>query len=149
MHRFFAILLVAGPASAMQVDVPRPELCFTSTRVVLADVTSTETTWSTDADGGLETTVWFAAQKEFRGTGGDTIELLLPGGVKDGVEHWVEHSPRFIEDARYLLFLAPHAERGLQLLGGEQGAILISDKPGAPGEALSAAIRSLGDCYAP
>lgn len=149
MRRILPLLALTAPALALQVDVPRSELCFASTRVVVADVTSTETTWSDAPDGGLETRVWFTTTREVRGVGNETIELLLPGGVKGDVEHWVEHSPRFEIDARYLLFLAPHTDRGLQLLGGEQGAIRIADKPGAPGEALSDALRSLGACHAP
>lgn len=149
MRTALLLLLAVAPATAMQTQVPLPELCFSSTRVVVAEVTSTETVWSTAPDGGLETHVWFASTKNIRGTGPETVELTLPGGEKDGLTHWVEHTPHFELDARYMLFLAPHAERGLEILGGEQGAIRIAARPGDKGASLAEVLRGLGDCHVP
>lgn len=146
MRVWFFVLLLAPPATALQRDVPRPELCAASTQVVVADVTSKETLWTTAANGGLETRVWLAAHRSVRGVSGDTIELVFDGGEKGGLTHWVEHSPDLEIDARYLLFLAPHADRGLEVLGGEAGAIRIAARPDEPGESLSHALRTLGDC---
>lgn len=146
MRSILLLLLFASPATALQSEMSRPELCRASTQVVVADVTSTETLWAIGEQGGLETRVWFSTQRSVRGTSKETLELLLPGGELDGLTHWVEHTPDFEMDARYLLFLAPHADRGTEVLGGEQGAIRIAAKPGDRGEALSDALRTLGDC---
>lgn len=140
------LLAAAAPALAMQLEVPRPELCAASTQVVVADVTSTETLWSASPEGGLETRVWLTTHRTVHGHEDGTVELLFPGGTKDGLTQWVEHTPQLLEGARYLLFLAPHPERGLQVLGGEQGAVRIAARPGEPGESLAGALRSLGDC---
>ena len=142
-------LFFALAAFGMQVDVPRAELCMAAHRVVLAEVTSQEVLWSPGSEGGLETRTWFTTKRDIRAPGPENIELVMPGGQKDGFEHWVEHSPTFVEGQQYLLFLAPHPERGLEVLGGEQGAIAIRQTPGGPGETLSSALRSLGGCYAP
>ncbi|MCO4748194.1 MAG: hypothetical protein KC912_25595 [Proteobacteria bacterium] len=140
-------LLFSAPATALQRDVPRPELCAASTQVVVADVTSQETVWSATPDGGLETRVWFATHRLVRGVSEDTIELVFEGGQKGDLTHWVEHSPDFVMDARYMLFLAPHKDRGLQVLGGEAGAIRIASKPNEPGESLAKVLGTLGDCH--
>ena len=144
--RFLLPLLLATPAVAVQLAVPRPELCAASTQVVVADVTSTEVNWAAGDEGGLETRVWLTTHKTVRGHDDANLELVFPGGEKDGLMHWVEHVPQFDMDARYLLFLAPHPEKGLQVLGGELGAVRIATKPDEKGESLAKALRSLGDC---
>lgn len=142
----FPLLLLAAPATAMQIEVPRHELCAASTQVVVAEVTSMETVWAADSNGGLETRVWLHTHREVRGSSPELIELVFPGGTKDGMTHFVEHSPKLVLDARYMLFLAPHDERKTQVLGGEQGVVRIASRPTDPGESLASVLSDLGDC---
>ena len=105
------LVLVAGlgftpPASALQEEASRPELCTISDAVAIAEVTSAEVAWTEDADGGIVRRVWFALSLSLRGDAPETLEVLLPGGEIDGVRYKVEDSPEQLRlDRRYLLFL--------------------------------------------
>ena len=141
-------LLGAAPSSALEVERTRHQLCAKADVVVIAEVTSFDTIWLEGAEGGLLTRVWFAAVMPVRGnTGEGAIELLLPGGAKDGVEHYVEDTPeKPTRDRRYLLFLKRGPNGSYKVIGGERGVVAIKDQAYSDGERHIDALASVSSC---
>jgi hypothetical protein len=102
----------------MQPWFSEEELRERADLVVIAEVTSSEVRWAEGRRGGLETVVWLAT------TAGETLEIVLPGGEKDGHYTRVEDVPRLLPDRSYLLHLIA-TPQGWQVLGGEQGAVRV------------------------
>jgi len=144
-----ATLSMPTAASALQLERGRVELCAKADVVVVAEVTSFETVWEEGDGGGLLTRVWFARKLAVRGDSGDhTIELLVPGGIKAGLEHYVEDSPpRPQLDRRYLLFLVVSPRGGFQVLGGEAGVVALNDSIHKDGERYLDAVSSVASCH--
>ena len=151
--RLFGFLLVAflvtpGTASALEVERTRHELCDAADAVVIAEVTSSETVWEEGPDGALLTRVWFSPTLAVRGDAGENaVELLLPGGVKGGIEHHVEDTPKKPQrDRRYLLFLVASPRGGFRVVGGEAGAIALNGTRHSDGERYLDAVISVAGC---
>ena len=141
-----AVVLLAAPAWAMQLELSRPELCSLADRVVIGEVTSQETLWAEGAEGGIVRRAWIAAGRDLRGSGSDTVEVLLPGGRIGEVQHRVEDVPDLHTDGRYLLFLHRHPDGSFGVLGGEQGAVRVQQPAGGAGEPFLSALASVGRC---
>ena len=135
-------------ASALEIERSRPQLCSKADVVVIGEVTSSETVWEQGDNGGLLTRVWFARKLPVLGDTGDAaIELVLPGGIKGDLEHYVEDSPTQLQrDRRYLLILVESPRGGFQLLGGEAGAVPLNDSVYRDGERYLDAVGSVAQC---
>ncbi len=151
--RLFSFLLMSFlvlpvTASALEVERTRHQLCDAADAVVIAEVTSSETVWEEGPDGALLTRVWFAPTLAVRGDAGDNaIELLLPGGVKGGIEHHVEDTPKKPQrDRRYLLFLVSSPRGGFRIIGGEAGAVALNGVLHSDGERYLDAVISVAGC---
>lgn len=140
---------IAGPSAAMQLELSRPELCGLAERVVIGEVTSGETLWAEGDTGGILRRVWLASERQLRGSGPDTVEIVLPGGTIGDVTHTVEDVPELDVDGRYLLFLSRNEAGSWQVIGGEQGAVRIQPPQGGDGERFVDALVSVGRCDAP
>lgn len=139
-------LLVGSPAIAMQDRLTRFELCVRADLVVIGEVTSAETVWTED---GIERHAWVAVGRTISGRPRDTVEVRLPGGTIGELRHWVEDVPELEEDLRYLLFLYEDWAGGLQVLGGDAGAVRIQPPAGGEGEPYISALASVGRCGRP
>jgi len=137
-------LLVASPAAALQLQLSRPALCSIADRVLIGEVTSDEVHWT--EEGGIARRAWIAVERDLRGHGEDTAELMLPGGVIGDIEHWVEDVPNLRMDGRYMLFLRDNPDGSYSVLGGDQGAVLVAPPAGGEGEAFIEALASVGRC---
>ncbi len=148
MHRVLApfalVALTAATvdAGAAQIEMTRPELCNHSYQVVIAEVTDIETRWA--PNGKIERLVHLAVSETLKGPASNDVEVVLPGGKIDDLEYSVEHSPRLLEDARYLLFVS---DRG-DVVGGEQGAIRVTPRGAHVGETVEQARASVEVCRA-
>ena len=145
-----AVLLLAAPAWALQLEMTRPELCQLSSHVVVAEVTDIETRWTSDDSGSIERTAHIAVTVGVKGAG-DSLDLHLPGGVIDETRVAVEDVPDLIENATYLLFLAPDELGRLTVIGGEQGYIRINGSASKNsgsfrGETLEQALKTVEVC---
>ncbi len=142
-----SLLWLALPAFSAQLELSAPELCGLSTHVVVGEVTSTEVLWSSGPEGGLETHVWLAVEAVVHGEPVDTVEIVFPGGERDGWKHWVEDTPELVPDRRYSLFVQ-QGEHGAQVVGGDQGAMQL--KRSADVDAFSQDLQAvMGACHAP
>ncbi len=141
-----AVILFAAPAWAMQLSMSRPALCSISDRVLIGEVTSAETLWAEGDDGGIFRRVWIANERDLRGRGSDTVEVILPGGSLGDVHHRVEDVPDLSVDGRYLLFLRRADDGSFSVLGGDQGAARVQAPTGGAGERFIDALASVGRC---
>jgi hypothetical protein len=141
----FALCLASGAAWAAQVKVSRPQLCEVSDLVVLAEVTSGETRWATGTAGAIERVRWLHVHDLVRGSAGDTIEVILPGGTIGGTGQWVEDVPELLGNTTYLLFLDV-VGTSLQVIGGDQGAVRVARRPGERGEPIADVLASVEVC---
>lgn len=138
------VLLASVAAGAAEPRLDRVQLCTRADLVIIGEVTSDETLWT--PGGGIERHAWVAVARTIRGPAQDTVQVTLPGGVLGASTHWVEDVPELHEASRYLLFLYRDAAGGLQVLGGEQGAVLIQPPDGGPGEPHLSALASVATC---
>jgi len=144
-------LLGALPALAMQLQVTRPQLCGISSAVVLAETTSSEVRWSTQAGGGIETVVWASVERTLHGDAPGTVQLMMPGGTIGDIGMGQSDTPELDIDRRYLLFVQ-QSGTDWKVIGGDQGAILLEGGvAGVPGqgEATDLAVASVSACVAP
>lgn len=145
-------MLAAVPASALQLEVTRPELCTMSSHVVVGEVTDVETRWTSDDSGSIERTAHLAVGEVVRGPAVTDLDLHLPGGTIDETTVRVEDVPDLLENGRYLLFLAPDDAGRLVVIGGEQGVVRISGARSRTsgtfdrGEALEHALETVEAC---
>lgn len=139
-------LFAVSPAMALQIWMPRTELCAVADRVVIGEVTSGETLWGEGDEGGIYRRMWIAAERNLRGGGADTVELILPGGEIDGFVDRVEHVPDLEIDKRYLLFLKVSEHGSWRISGGDLGASLVAPPEGGEGETFLQALASVGRC---
>jgi len=139
---YLIALATTGGADAAQLALTRQELCEHSDRVVIAEVTDIETRWA--SRGRIEHLVHLSVEKTLAGSPHDDLELLLPGGTIGDLQYVVEHAPKLLVDARYLLFVS---DRG-DVVGGEQGAIRITPAGAHVGESLETALQSVEACRA-
>lgn len=143
------VLLFPSSVFGIEQERSREELCVAADAVVVAELTSSETVWVSGEEGGLLTRVWFAALLSLRGTPTDsTIELLLPGGEKGGLTHYVEDTPEKLDlDRRYLLFLKANPRGpGFRVLGGEAGVVALKGQRHPDGERYIEALSSVALC---
>ncbi len=145
--RLFPLLLLALPASALQLQLDDAQLCGLSSHVVVGEITSSEVRWAEGDEGGIETHVWLAVDEVVRGPQTDTIHIVLPGGEIDGLRHWVEDVPMLVENHSYTLFLFD-TPMGNMIVGGDQGVRYV--KPRADRTAVAESVKdSVGSCVAP
>ncbi len=136
-----------GVAHAVQLELTRGELCELSEKVVVGEVSSTETRWADVRSGAIERSAWISVALDVKGQKADTVEVILPGGSMGELSHWVEHTPRLIENGRYLLFLSQIGGRWF-VTGGEQGAVRITPQGARIGETQEEALLSAEACRA-
>lgn len=135
-------------AQALQIEMSRAELCQVSDLVVVGEVTSGETQWASNApEGAIERLRWVRVTDAVRGAASGTLEVVLPGGTIGDLTHWVEDVPELMSNARYLLFLH-EVDGGLQIIGGEQGAVRIARSATEQGERIEALLEELEVCRA-
>lgn len=134
-------------ASALQLDLSRPQLCSIADAVILAEVTDLETFWSEDQEGGIVRHAAIANLKTVHGQADAALTVLLPGGTIGELTQWVEDVPALRVDTRYLLFL-DKVDHGWQVIGGDAGAVLITPGGWRAGETEEKAIASVGGCNA-
>jgi len=148
MERYLVWGVVAlgiGVAQAATLQLSRTELCELSSKVLVGEVSSQETRWSSGGAGAIERVVWVSVSTDVKGPPTSSVEVVLPGGQLQGVGHWVEDTPRLIENGRYLLFLQPIEGRWF-VTGGEQGAIRLTPQGARVGETEADALASVGAC---
>lgn len=140
--------LAPSTAHALQPEMTLGELCEISDFVVTGEVTSGETRWASHApEGAIERIRWIKLDDVLRGGIQGTVEVVLPGGTMGDLTHWVEDVPVLMTNARYLLFLY-EADGGLQVIGGEQGAVRIARTDTEQGASLERLRDELEDCRA-
>lgn len=136
------------PAHALQIEMSRAELCQVADLVVVGEVTSGGTQWASHApEGAIERIRWVRVTDVVRGVAQGTLEVVLPGGTIGDLTHWVEDVPELMINARYLLFLH-EVDGGLQIIGGEQGAVRVARRATEQGERLEALLEELEVCRA-
>jgi hypothetical protein len=148
MERYLAwgvMALGIGVAHAATLQMSRAELCELSSKVLVGEVSSQETRWSAGGSGAIERVVWVSVSTDVKGQPSSSVEVVLPGGELEGVAHWVEDSPRLIENGRYLLFLQAIEGRWF-VTGGEQGAVRLTPHGARVGETDADALSSVGAC---
>lgn len=136
------MILLLDPAQAAQVELTRAELCAHAERVVVGEVTDVE--HRPTADDSIERRVHLAVRQTVKGEKSDDVTVTIPGGTLGEVTVWVEHSPVFLTEATYLLFVD---ERG-GVVAGEQGAVRITAPNALKGETLEQALASVEACDA-
>jgi hypothetical protein len=138
-------LLLPAEATAAELALSPETLCLHADLVVIAEVTSTETLWAEGPDGGLETRAWLAVLESVRGPAPPAVEVVLPGGERGGLRHWVEDVPVLGLDRTYLLFLVRDGE-WWRPVAGEQAAIPVRRHPKEPWPSVQEALGRLGAC---
>ena len=134
------MLLLSDGALAAQVHMTRAELCEVADRVVIGEVTDIETRPS--ADDSIERMVHLSIRQTVKGDASDDLVVTVPGGTLGEVSLWVEHSPVFLSDATYMLFIAPDGS----VVAGEQGTVRITGPNALKGESLEQALESVEVC---
>ncbi|MBW1878576.1 MAG: hypothetical protein JRJ84_09470 [Deltaproteobacteria bacterium] len=140
-----ALLSLPIRALAAEMAVSPEQMCLHADLVVIAEGTSSETLWTEGPRGGIETRVWLAVHEAVRGTAPPAVEVVLPGGERGGVRHWVEDVPVLGLDRTYLLFLSRDGE-AWRTVAGQQAAILVQRHPKEPWPSVEEALGSLGAC---
>lgn len=141
-------LALAPAASALQLKVSRPELCTVASHVLVGEVTGVETRWASGDEGVVEREAHLTVLHRVAGPAVEDVWVHLPGGQIGDLRVEVEDVPLLLENAQYLLFLAPDAEGRLVVVGGEQGAARILPEGSSKGEPLAAALASVEVCRA-
>lgn len=146
MRRFIlSLLLIGSAAEAARRHIDRPTLCSMAEVVVIGEVTGQEVLWSAGEPGGLETHSDLSVTQTVRADRAaptDTLTVITPGGVRDGIRLTIEDAAALRTDHRYLLLLSPYAD-GFRVVGGADGAIPLGHT-----EPAAEAIASLGGCRA-
>lgn len=144
------VSLATSTSRAMQMELSRPQLCGMSTTVVLAQVTSVDTVWSTAQVGGLERHAFLDVDHALAGTKIKGGVVVLPGGTMGDFRHWVEDVPELEVGVPYVLFLKalPEADGTFEVIGGEAGAVQVADDTSWAGETLVHITKSLEGCDA-
>ena len=99
------IVALALAAYGAEADVPVDRWCDLADLVAVAEVTSSETLWSEGPEGRLVTRWWLAVDHVVKGPKIDTIEVVLPGGTRDGLTLWVEDVPELGLDRTFVVVL--------------------------------------------
>ncbi len=136
--------LLLNVALALQIPMTPQQRFDKSGLVVSAEVTSTETRWSDDALGGIETSIWLAPIETLSGQEPEVLEVVLAGGEIDGIRVEVEDTPHLALDRTYLLFLVQDDLGRWIVLGGEAGAVRVDTPGGSPGPSLHSVLDGLG-----
>ena len=148
MRRTALLSLLCLPASAAQLPLERPALCALADVVVWGVVRDTETLWAAGSAGGIERRAFVETRRVLRGDAPPPFEVVLPGGQIGAMVERVEDVPDLRVGAEYLLLLA-RTPGGLQVIGGDAGAIRIAPGDFGQGEPIADALASLGACRAP
>jgi len=143
MRRALLLLFLPLTASGAQVELTRTQLCEFSERIVIGEVTDVE--HRPTEDDSIERKVHLAVSHTLKGPASDDATVTAPGGTLGDLTLWVEHSPKFLIEARYMLFIRADGH----VVGGEQGTIRVAKGEQAlKGETLESAIQSIEDCRA-
>jgi len=135
------LLWVPQGSLAAQVALTRPQICEHAHRIVVGEVTDIEA--RIGSEDRIERRVQLRVERTLKGPVSDEAVVTAPGGTLGGISLWVEHSPVFLTEARYLLFLSADGT----VVAGEQGSVRIT-RPGAfVGETLDSAVQSLEGCH--
>jgi hypothetical protein len=128
-------LLLVARALALTTPTDAGALCALADRIVVAEVTSTETVWAAGADGLLRTRDWVAVSEVLLGTddGTETLEVLRWGGRLQGLVLTVEDQAVLRVDHRYVLLLTALPDGGWRVTGGEAGARPLPHGAPTPG----------------
>jgi len=107
--------------AAMTLPATPAELCALAEVVVVAEVTSQETSWVPGTAGHLATRSWLHVDEVVRGEIAAPLSVVTAGGHLDGLTMTVEDEARLQLDRRYMLLLTrgPDAWR---VVSGRQGA---------------------------
>jgi len=135
-----AFLCLPTVASGSQIHLTRAQLCERAHRIVIGEVTDIETRPS--ADDSIERKVHLAVSQTVKGPRVDDVIVTAPGGRLNEISVWVEHSPVFLSEATYLLFL----EEDGTVVAGEQGTVRLTPPGAVKGETLHSALQSIEAC---
>ena len=150
-----AVLLLCLPltASGAQIEFTRTQLCERAHSIVVGELTDIETRPS--ADGSLERWVHLTVSETLKGAAISDVTVTAPGGTLNGMSVWVEHSPVFSTEAKYLLFLeAPDTSASADsaptytVVADEQGTVRLTPEGALVGETLESAMLSIEACRA-
>jgi len=140
-HALFLLCLPIA-ASGAQIELSRAEICTRAHRIVVGEVTDIE--MRSSSDDSIERKVHLAVSRTLKGPPSDDVTITAAGGTLNGISVWVEHSPTFLTEAQYLLFLEPDGT----VVAGEQGAVRITPPGAFVGETLESALQSIEVCRA-
>lgn len=104
------LLLLASPvlpATVVRLDLP--DLTQRAGRIVLARCLSAN---PERAENGIETRYRFVVDQTVKGDTSSTVELVLPGGLLDGVRTRVPGMPDFAPGNEVVLFLSRAGDTG-------------------------------------
>lgn len=123
-----ALLLLAGPAAALMLEVPLDRLATESDAIVHARVTDLRSRW-TDDHATIVTDVTFTVVEGWAGAyrAGDRLELTIEGGEVGNEGIRVEHQPRFRPEEEDLLFLKATTDARVRVLALEQGRFTLDE----------------------
>lgn len=125
------MLFVVAAAFALTTTTDPADLCPLADAVVVAEATSAETEWAPGPRGDLRTRTWLAVSEVLRGSPGDTVELLAPGGTLQGLVQTVEDAARLQLDHRYVLLLT-RTDEAWRVTGGAAGVFPLPHGVAAP-----------------
>jgi hypothetical protein len=133
-------------AEAFRLAVPLSELCGLSTLVVVGEVTTLSSQWSSQAQGSLETMADVSVVQVLRGGPRSDVVITSPGGEMGDLVQTVEEAARLRVDVRYLLLLTARPHGSFVVTGGEAGAVPV---PIGIADPVRWARQQVGACDAP
>jgi len=130
-----ALLILASPARSTTVEQLSFERLVERAAVVFHGAcTDVRAEW--DGTGRrIQTRVTFAPAAVLKGQAGERLELVLPGGQRDGLTQVVHGMPRFaVGEEVVVLATAPHRRSGVAIPVGLGQGVYRVDRPagGAP-----------------
>ena len=98
------ILLVTGPLEAGVRPLTLAELCASSTRIVVGNVTAVQCRWQGTI---IVTDITVAPIENLKGAGTDPVTFTIPGGTLGGATLRVSETPKFAMGEQVVVFLRP------------------------------------------
>ena len=136
-------LLVVPGVIGQTKAVPTEELAQRAEVVAVGKVTAMKAEWD-QTKTRIVTRVTMAVGEYLKGSAGNVMTIISPGGEVDGVGEWYSHTARFQKDEDVVVFAEKDKKGDYRVAGGQEGKISIK-KDEATGMALVSEQTTLDD----
>jgi hypothetical protein len=121
-------MTVVGVRSQPSGGVPT-DLTQRAEIIAVGKIASLEPQWSEDG-GSIVTRVTLKVGEYLKGTGGQALVLVTPGGEVGGVGEYYSHAARFSRDEEVVVFAERNMQGGYRVTGGHRGKLTITSDAG-------------------